>query len=81
MIDELERVLARVRAERRQARAADRYQRTLHQVEGFLAAHSDASANLVHREIGGWRQDVLKACRAVRARFPTPGNQRDEVAA
>ena len=78
LIPELERILGRARAEQRGADAAARYRRTLHQVEGYLAAHPDASANRVHREIGGRRQDVLRAVRSVKERFPGSRNRPGE---
>lgn len=78
LVDELERILRRAKAEERTATQAERYQRTLHQVEGYLAAHPGASANHVHREIGGRRQDVLRAVRTVRSRFPDGRNHQNE---
>jgi hypothetical protein len=79
LIGDLERILRRLRGERRADRARDRYEQTLREVEAFLARHPEASANVVYSEIGGRRQDVLRAARAVRARFPSRGNHQMEA--
>jgi hypothetical protein len=80
LVPALEEILRRARSERRAARAGERYERTLRQVEGYLAADPEASANRVYAEIGGRRQDVLRATRAARARFLSDGNHRSGVA-
>lgn len=81
ILPELDRLLRRARAEERAANAVERYQRTLNQVEGYLAAHPEATANRVHREIGGRRQDVLKAVKSARSRFPDGRNRDSGVSA
>lgn len=75
LIPALEEILRRARSELRDARAGERYERTLRQVEGYLAANPDASANRVWEEIHGRRADVLRAVREARTRYPSPGNR------
>lgn len=74
LIPALEDILRRVRSEQRRARAAERYADTRAKALEHLLSHPDASANAVWREIGGRRQDVLRAVRDARSRFPERGN-------
>lgn len=65
---------ARIRARRRPVRDVQA------QVDKYLDEHPDASANAVVAEVGGRRQEVLRAVRNRRSRFPVGGNQREDAA-
>lgn len=79
LIDDLERILGRLRRERRALAAGARYAETLRRVDVCLRLRPAASANEIHEAIGGRRQDVLRAVRETRSRFPTAGNHEPEA--
>jgi len=70
----VESLLTLTAARPKSERVAERRGELWAQVAVYLAAHPDASANAVHAEVGGRRQDVLRAVREVRSRFLDAGN-------
>lgn len=71
---EIESLAAKVRRRRRPPRNIQA------EVDAYLAEHPDASANAVAVEVGGRRQEVLRAVANRRSRFPFSGNQREDAA-
>jgi hypothetical protein len=72
-------LLALTTARPRSERVAERRGELWAQVAVYLAEHPHASANAVQAEVGGRRQDVLRAVREVRNRFLSAGNHAHEV--
>lgn len=74
----LESLLTLTSVRPRSERVAERRGEMWAQVAVYLAEHPDASANAVQAEVGGRRQDVLRAVREVRSRFLSAGNHPHE---
>lgn len=70
LLDELERITRRARAETDAHQASDRLVEVRARVAEYLRDHPDATANAVWRAIGGRRGEVLLAVR--QARVPVP---------
>ena len=70
----LESLLTLTSAKPRSERVAERRGELWAHVAVYLAANPGASANAVQAEVGGRRQDVLRAVREVRSRFLSTGN-------
>jgi hypothetical protein len=75
----VEHLVALTTARPRGERVAERRGELWARVAVYLAEHPEASANAVHLEVGGRRQDVLRAVREVRSRFLTAGNHPEET--
>jgi hypothetical protein len=71
----LEAVTFHARARPRSERVARRRGELWAEVAVYLAEHPGASGRAVYAAIGGRKQDVLRAVREVRKRFPSPGNR------
>lgn len=70
-------VVAQAQHEQELRRRAQQRARLVERVAAHLAENPDATANAVHRAVGGERQEVLRAVREVRNRCAGVANQQE----